>query len=141
MKEEIVRETNKALRLQSKNSFNQDPQPEITTEDLIHKSQVYNWGMKNKNPIDKVPFIQNGKVFPIYYREKNAPLEPQMYNEFHIRLYCKQRFAKNEARYVFYVSLERLLYDPHKIPIMTLVPPSRCINLLKTYKHHYFSTQ
>ena len=101
MKAEIVRETNKALQLQTKKSFNLEPQPEITIDDLIHKSQVYNWGMKSKNPIEKVPFIQNGKVFPVYYRNQNVPLEPQKYNEFHIRLYCKQRFAKNEARCVF----------------------------------------
>ena len=53
----------------------------------------------------EVPFVQPSKVLPVYFEQKeSAPLEPQTYSEFHIRLYCKKRCAKNEARYeLFYI--------------------------------------
>ena len=50
----------------------------------------------------EVPFYHKDKIFPVYFEQNaGAPLEPQTYNEFHIRLYCKKRYAKNEARYLF----------------------------------------
>jgi len=111
MKKEIVGHTNRQL------AINAEPEV-ITMDDLIHREQKYNWGNKeDKTPMREVPFVQPSKVLPVYFEQKeSAPLEPQTYSEFHIRLYCKKRCAKNEASLAFkkYCSGAKLSFTGHQ---------------------------
>ena len=100
------------IEFANKKLHNNKSNIELEIDDLVQTTQRLDWGMKvasflrkifstyfffkDENPIEFIPIKKSGNVYPRIQRQ--VKLDPEKFNEHHLRLFCKVREAKNVAR-------------------------------------------